>query len=243
MKKRQKNPNKKAQSGIVPVIIGVVVIVVVVAAILITATWSQRVKEQQDLIIATEQSEGDGELSDYEAPNYIKLADYSEFSISDEDEEAIEEEEDTSEDDKLAEKKSAMWDNYVAACTIDSYPDDLVEEAVYDTKKQYENFAYVTGETYEDLLESYGMDEETVTDVSKDTVLSRMIAKTIAYREGLSLDDELTEKYLLVLTSYEEGEEKESYEELVKDYMENYSGRYLDDCYVELVKEWLYGRM
>ena len=238
MSKKDNKKNKK-ESNIFPIVLGVGVVIAVAVGILVLATWSERVKQEQDMIVATEQTPGDGELSDYEDANYVTLADYSdrEYTVDPDDID-----DDLSEEEQQIELAGQVWDDYLAECEVKSFPDDLVAESKKDVEKQYESFAYITGVSYEELLESYGMDDDAVQSVAEDTVKARMVAKTIAYREGMSLSDSDVERYLLVLTSYEEGDEKESLEELKKDYLENYSGRYLDDCYVEMVKDWLFDR-
>ncbi|MCR4605227.1 MAG: hypothetical protein K5639_04425 [Eubacterium sp.] len=227
MAKKEKNNTPKKESTVLPIIIGVLVVAALAGVILFFANYKSDSSEGESLIVATKESEGDGEIIDYESKGALKLADYSKLEVEKE------------KDDKDEDLISRMWEEYTEKCTVNEYPDGYFEEAVRDAKMEYAGFASATGVSYEELLESYGMDESTVNDVAGDTVEGRMIAATIAAKENLKLTDELEEKYLMSLMEYEE-KEREPLADLEEDYMKGYSGRYKDDCIVEMVKEWLF---
>ena len=227
VKKEKVSGNKaeKKENTVFPIILGVLFVAVLAGVIIFLSIYSEKNKKAP--VVATKVTEGDGEIIDYEKNGMVKLADYSKLEIE-------KEKDDTDED-----LKNSNWDAYLEKCTVNDYPDGFLEEAISDTQKQYEGFAEVSGMTYDELLESYGMDENTVNEVAADTVNARMIAKTIASKENLKLTDKMKEDYLMALMSYEE-KERAPLDDLVKDYIEGYSGRATDDCIVEMVKDWLF---
>ncbi|MBO4395273.1 MAG: hypothetical protein J5819_02885 [Eubacterium sp.] len=216
---KNKNNSKHRKDTWLPIILGVLMIAAVIGLVLFLSNMSEKASE----------SAGDGELVDYEEQGTIKLADYNNPGI-----EILDEKES---DDP----PGAFWDDYVEKCSAKKLPQDLVDEAYSDTRKEYEGFAEVTGTTYEELLNEYGMTEDTVLSVAEDTVKGRLAAKTIAIRESITIDDSVMEEKLMDIMGYEE-EDREPLDDLIKDYVENYGRRPRDDVYVEVVKQWLFDR-
>lgn len=130
------------------------------------------------------------------------------------------------------------WSEFTDSCKVKKYPEGLVAEAKKELNAQYENFAKASGTTYEDLLDSLNMDDETVTEAAQDTVRDRMLAKTIAARENLKLDDENYRKYLLRMLEYKE-KDNMTLEALVSEYQKDYSRHSRDDMMVELAKDFV----
>lgn len=130
------------------------------------------------------------------------------------------------------------WAEMIDTCEVEEYPEDLVKAAQQDLEGQYRNFAKVSGSSYEDLLASLNMDEETVKETAEETVRDRMVAKTIAKRENLTLTDEQYKKYLMETMEYTE-KDNMSLEALISEYKRDYGGRPKDDMLVEVVKDFV----
>lgn len=130
------------------------------------------------------------------------------------------------------------WTELADSCKVKKYPKGLVEAAKKDLENQYKNFAKASGTTYDDLLASLSMDDELVLETARDTVKDRMIAKTIAARENLKLDDESYRKYLMQMMEYKESDNM-STEALVTEYARDYSGNSKDDMLIEHVKKFV----
>lgn len=48
----------------------------------------------------------------------------------------------------------------------------------------------MSGYTVDELLSSFGMTEDDVAEIAKESAVEKMVAKTIAAKENLTLDDE-----------------------------------------------------
>ena len=68
-----------------------------------------------------------------------------------------------------------------------------------------------------------------------------MLAKTIAKWENIVPDDDTSRKYLIQLMEYEE-DDKESLEDLLENYREDYGSRPKDDILVAAVKDLISGK-
>ena len=115
----------------------------------------------------------------------------------------------------------------------------MLTRSTEDVTNMYKNFAELSGTTVEDLLESFGMGEDGISEIAQDTVADYMIAKTIAAREGITLDDTYYMQTLRELLGYEEGDEEKSLEELEKEYKKDQGSRPKDDVLVERVREYV----
>jgi trigger factor len=130
------------------------------------------------------------------------------------------------------------WDELVENCEVSLYPKKLVKEEKKNLKMQYEAFAEVSGVSYDELMESLMMDDDSVTETAQDTVRDRMIAKSIAEWEKFSVTDDVCRKYLIQLMEYEEDDD-ETLEQLIEDYEEDYGSRPKDDVLVAMAKEFV----
>ena len=240
MKKTDQRKDKKKKDGMLPILLGIGAIVVVIVVVLLLSMRTRKEEEKQAGRQAVGQTEpettigpvteaaDDGELMDYEKSGNIVLGDYSHFQESNK-------KEDSDDWEQL------VWDDYLETCELKSFPDGLVDEALRDTHMQYQRFAEASGMTYAELLEQYGTDEAAVKEMAEDTVKSRMVAKTIASREGWTIDPAKEVDYLLKAMDYEE-EDRDTKEVLLKDYYENYGCRPKDDIFVEMAQEFLVER-
>lgn len=130
------------------------------------------------------------------------------------------------------------WTELMDACKVKEYPDGHVDATVEDLHYQYESFAELYGTTYEEFILEMGMGESDVVETAKDMVKERMVAKTIAVKEGLTMTDEAYEKYLLQYMEYDEKEGK-TLADLETEYKEGTSARPKDDMIIEMVKEFI----
>ena len=206
-----------------PALLGVLAIALIVGAVLFLSRCSK------EAAAARNEAEDDGELIDYEAEGTIKLGDYSNpKSLI-----AAEDLTEKNTDDPLG----LLWDTYLETCEINSYPKNLLAEATKDAEFQLESFAEASEMSVEEVAESYGMDDSTISDNAKDDVTSRMVAKTIALRENLTLTDDDLKAKLIEIMEYDD--KNATLETVMKDYVATESVRPRDDAYVLLVKNYL----
>lgn len=130
------------------------------------------------------------------------------------------------------------WDALMETCKVSTYPETLVTEEIENLKMEYEGFAEVSGISYDELMESLMMDDDSIRETAQDTVRDRMIAKSIAKWESFSLTDEVCRKYLIQLMEYEEDDD-ETLDQLLEDYEEDYGSRPRDDILVVMAKEFV----
>ena len=221
----------KKKETVIPIVIGMVFIALIVVLVLILANHTKKTEErlaEESAAAAVPTAPAapasdDGELIDYEEKGIITLADYRAFRETTDPKDS---------DDWL----QLLWDDYLAECKISEYPEDLLNEALNDTTRQYYNFAEAAGMSVEELLESYGVDETTINEVAKDSVKGRLVAKTIASKEGFTLDDDKMVTYLMRMMEYGE-KDKDTAQNLIKDYLNDYGARPKDDIYIEMVKD------
>lgn len=130
------------------------------------------------------------------------------------------------------------WDALMEQGQVNQYPKQLIEEEIKNLNMQYAGFAEISGISYEELMESLMMDEESVRDTAKDVVRDRMVAKTIAKWENFKLDDKTCRKYMIKLMEFEEDDD-ETLEHLYEDYKEDYGSRPKDDILVAMAKDFI----
>lgn len=130
------------------------------------------------------------------------------------------------------------WDALMEQGQVNKYPKQLIEEEIENLNMQYAGFAEISGISYEELMESLMMDEDSVKDTAKDVVRDRMVAKTIAKWENFKLDDETCRKYMIKLMEFEEDDD-ETLEHLYEDYKEDYGNRPKDDILVAMAKDFI----
>ncbi len=141
--------------------------------------------------------------------------------------------------DNQENKGDLVWDSLKEETEITSVSEVMLTRSTEDVTNMYKNFAELSGTTVEDLLESFGMGEDGISEIAQDTVADYMIAKTIAAREGITLDDTYYMQTLRELLGYEEGDEEKSLEELEKEYKKDQGSRPKDDVLVERVREYV----
>ena len=136
---------------------------------------------------------------------------------------------------QLAENKESkgelVWDELRENSEVKSAPASVFTTAKEDVTRMYTNFAELSGTTVEELLAQFDMEEGGIDELANDTVAEQMIAKTIAAKEGLTMDDAYYEAKLREMLGSEEDEEtaKMTLEELEKEYRETVGSRPRDD--------------
>lgn len=130
------------------------------------------------------------------------------------------------------------WDALMEEGEVMQYPKKLVNEEIENLQMQYAGFAEVSGISYEELMESLMMDDDSVKETAQDVVRDRMVAKTIAKWENFKLDDDTCRKYLIKLMEFEEDDD-ETLEHLYEDYKEDYGSRPKDDILVAMAKDFI----
>lgn len=131
-----------------------------------------------------------------------------------------------------------VWEDYAKDCKVKSYPKGTRDQAYKDQKRSYQNFADASGMTYEELIGGLGYGDEDIQSMADEAVRDRMVAKTIASKENLTMTDSQYEQFLLEFLEPEEGEET-TLAALEKRYRQEQSSYPRDDMLVELVKQFL----
>ena len=134
-----------------------------------------------------------------------------------------------------------IWDEYLEKCEVKKYPKGSKKQAYADLKMQYQGIAKLSGSSYEEVIGGLGMSDEDVKGLAEDEVKGRMVARTIAAKENLSLSEEQYRKYLEEEVSVEDENSVEDMklEDMERDYRENTSSYPRDDMLVKLVKEYI----
>ena len=141
--------------------------------------------------------------------------------------------------DNQENKGDLVWDSLKEETEITTVSEVMLSRTTEDVTNMYKNFAELSGTTVEELLESFGMGEDGISEVAQETVADHMIAKTIAAREGITLDDAYYMQTLRELLGYEEGDDEKPLEELEKEYKKDQGSRPKDDVLVERVREYV----
>lgn len=136
-------------------------------------------------------------------------------------------------------KGELVWDTLKEECDVESVPEDMLAAAQEDVTMMYTNFAELSGMTLNELLESFGMDENGVDEIAQDTVIDYMISKTIAAKEGLTLDNDYYLQAMREALGYQEGEDGSALEEMEKEYKESQGSHPKDDMLIERVKDFV----
>lgn len=132
------------------------------------------------------------------------------------------------------------WEMATGNVEVKKYHKGEVEQAFQEEKKSYENISEVIGTTYDDILEQFGMDEDDVEEIARDTALARMTAKTIAAKENLVMDDETYKNLLLEFMKDDDTDlNSMSFEEVEDSYRETYSGEPREGMFLEYVKKYV----
>lgn len=131
-----------------------------------------------------------------------------------------------------------LWDDYVAKCKVKEYPEGSKKQAFSDLKRQYQGIGDMNGTSYEEVIADLGMTEEDVKGLARDEVKGRMIAKTIAAKEHITISDHEYRNYLLDEVDPEDKDDV-TIMELEKTYKETTSVYPKDDMMVRLVKEFI----
>ena len=214
----------KKNYTLLPILLGTLIIAAIIGGVIFLALQSKKAPERS----ATEPSD-DGTLVDYEKEGTLTLGDYHTLT-------SLVKKEDLT-DENTDDPTGLVWEEFMKTCKIKSYPKDLLDEALLDAQKQYDDFLEASGMSEEELIEAFNLDENTLKNNAKDMVKSRLVAKTIALREGLEMSDE--EVRTALITLMDEDNKNVPLETILNDYVESTSVRPRDDAYVEKIKDYL----
>nr|MBP3599084.1 FKBP-type peptidyl-prolyl cis-trans isomerase [Eubacterium sp.] len=140
--------------------------------------------------------------------------------------------------DNRASKGEYVWDSIKENTTVESVPENYLEQLTVDTTNMYTNFAEMSGTTVEDLLSQFGMDENGIAEIAQDTLIDIMIAKTIASKEKLTMDDTTYHNLLKEMVA-EDPNTDQTLEELEAEYKENQGSHPRDEMLVEHIRNYV----
>lgn len=132
----------------------------------------------------------------------------------------------------------STWEDIAEKSKVSKYPEGLISEETKTLEKQYKSMAKLSGSTYEELLASFGMDEESLDELARSDVKDRLLAKTIASKENIKLDEKAYMEFLMTAQEYTK-KDKKTLAELEKEYIENVSNRPKDDAILDIVKKFV----
>lgn len=143
-------------------------------------------------------------------------------------------------EENIRDKGELVWESLKEDCEIDQVPETMVTRTEEDITKMYTNFAELSGTSVEELLGDFGMDENGISEIAQDTVVDHMISKTIAAKEGITMEDDFYVEKLEETLGREEGDDEMSLADMEKEYVEQGMGsRPKDDMLVERVKQYI----
>lgn len=156
-------------------------------------------------------------------------------------------------ENQLAENRSSkgelVWDSLKENVEVKSAPEKMTARAMEDITNMYTNFAQLSDTTVEDLLAQFGMEEDGIEEIANDTVIDQMIAKTIAAKEGITMDDVYYEAKLKEILGLNEKPEEGGVDEetaaamtlesLEQEYRDTMGSRPKDDMLIERVREYI----
>ena len=146
------------------------------AVFTVTINYIKRMPEVTDDLIS--------QLTDGE---YTTVFDYREYMRS-----VLMESAQQTQEDMINEELMTQLYN---TCTIDSYPEELIEYSVKEARNQYITMlpAYY-GLSYNDFLDMYGMSDEefrvSLAEMARDSLKQEMILLAIAEAEGMTISEE-----------------------------------------------------
>ena len=138
-------------------------------------------------------------------------------------------------EDNINNKGELVWET----CEAKSVPENMLAQSKTDVNLMYTNFAEMSGMTLDELLESFGMDEDGVSEIAEDSVIDVMIAKSIMAKENLTMDDTTYKNKLWTALGYEDGDDEKSLSDLEKEYKESQGSHPKNDMMIEVAKDYI----
>ena len=142
-------------------------------------------------------------------------------------------------EDNINNKGELVWDSFKETCEAKSVPENMLAQSKTDVNLMYTNFAEMSGMTLDELLESFGMDEDGVSEIAEDSVIDVMIAKSIMAKENLTMDDTTYKNKLWTALGYEDGDDEKSLSDLEKEYKESQGSHPKNDMMIEVAKDYI----
>ena len=142
-------------------------------------------------------------------------------------------------EDNINNKGELVWDSFKETCEAKSVPENMLAQSKEDVNLMYTNFAEMSGMTLDELLESFGMDEDGVSEIAEDGVIDVMIAKSIMAKENLTMDDTTYKNKLWTALGYEDGDDEKSLSDLETEYKESQGSHPKNDMMIEVAKDYI----
>lgn len=132
------------------------------------------------------------------------------------------------------------WESVVDNTEVEKVAKGELDNAVKETMDNYKSFAELSGCSVDELLESFGMTEDDAKEVGEDTAKDRMIAKTIAAKENITMDDATYQSLLISnLVDDTDGTDNMSVAELEDAYTSQYAENPKEAMFLECVKKFV----
>lgn len=144
-------------------------------------------------------------------------------------------------EENRASKGELVWDEVRSNAKVDSVPEQMLARVTEEVTKMYTDFAQMSGMEVDELLANFEMDEDGINEIANETVVDIMVAKTIAAKEGVTMDDTYYRQALMENLAIEETDDQagSTLEELENEYKQGTGGRPKDDMLVERVKDFV----
>ena len=131
------------------------------------------------------------DIAALELSEYVTLGDYQGMTVR--------------YDPAKSSKGDAAWAELIRISEIKKYPDDQIAYYFYQKRSGYEHMAKAGGISYEALLESLGITEETILDECKKLTAEDLVFYALIEAEGILVTDEDKqahfEKYVALFVS------------------------------------------
>lgn len=116
------------------------------------------------------------DISGLELSEYVELGDYKNMTVR-------------YDPEKLS-RGDAAWAELLRGSTILKYPDRQVAYYFYQKKSGYEHMAKAGGVSYDELLDSLGITEETILEESRALTAEDLVFAALVKAEDIALTDE-----------------------------------------------------
>ena len=116
------------------------------------------------------------DLAALELSEYVELGNYKSMTVR--------------YDPEKTSRGDAAWAELVSISKIKEYPEEQVAYYLYQKRTAYEHMAKAGGVTYEELIESLGLTEETILSESRDLTAQDLVLAALIKAESVELTEE-----------------------------------------------------
>lgn len=133
--------------------------------------------------------------------------------------------------------KETAWETALGNTEISEYHQGEVDIAVEEEKNRYDSMSELTGQ---DVYEMFGMTEDDVKEIGEEVARERMVAKTIAAKDNLVMDDASYEQLLReYMTDEETDVTSMTLAEIEASYKESYMDEPREAMFLEYIKNYV----